>query len=213
MFPLTFPEIGADIFKLDEALHFGTLPKIYAYDNPNNKQELLESYAHLFLREVIAAEQLVRKIDPFRKFLEVSAQANAKIINHFNIARSCGVDVKTVQNYFQILEDTHLGFILEPLIPSIRERVMRHPKFYFFDRGVCMLAERRKHLSVRPYERSEERKDHANGVSTCKVKNIMESMCGFDVSSQEVSRATAALDEQLRQWITLVYSRIFVPSR
>jgi predicted AAA+ superfamily ATPase len=137
MFPLTFREIGSAVFNLDDVLHFGTLPQIYAFDSQADKQEYLESYAHLFLREEIAAEQLVRKIDPFRKFLEVAAQANAKIVNHSNIAKSCGVDVKTVQTYFQILEDTHLGFVLEPWIPSVRERVMRHPKFYFFDLGVC----------------------------------------------------------------------------
>jgi predicted AAA+ superfamily ATPase len=150
MFPLTFIEIGADVFDLNEALHFGTLPKIYAYDNPDDKQEFLESYAHLFLREEIAAEQLVRKIDPFRKFLEVAAQANAKIVNHSNIAKSCGVDVKTVQNYFHILEDTHLGFVLEPWIPSVRERVMRHPKFYFFDLGVCRALARQLDTRLNP---------------------------------------------------------------
>jgi transposase-like protein len=41
---------------------------------------------------------------------------------------------------------------------------------------------------------------YLNGVSTRRVTNIMESMCGFDISSQEVSRATAALDEQLQLW-------------
>lgn len=150
MFPLTFFEIGPEIFDLNDALHFGTLPKIYAYDNSDDKQEFLESYAHLFLREEVAAEQLVRKINPFRKFLEVAAQANAKIINHSNIAKSCGVDVKTVQNYFHILEDTHLGFVLEPWIPSVRERVMRHPKFYFFDLGVCRALARQLDTRLNP---------------------------------------------------------------
>jgi putative transposase len=43
---------------------------------------------------------------------------------------------------------------------------------------------------------------YLNGVATRKVSNIMEAMCGFEVSSQEVSRATATLDEQLLQWRT-----------
>ena len=150
MFPLTFAEIGVEQFNLSDALHFGTLPQIYSFENREEKQEYLESYAHLFLREEIAAEQIIRKIDPFRKFLEVAAQANSKIINHSNIAKACRVDSKTVQNYFQILEDTHLGFILEPWIPSVRERVMRHPKFYFFDLGVCRALARQLESRLTP---------------------------------------------------------------
>jgi predicted AAA+ superfamily ATPase len=150
MFPLTYREIGSDAFRLNDALHFGTLPKIYSYDSPIEKQEYLESYAHLFLREEIAAEQLVRKIDPFRRFLEVAAQTNAKIVNHSNIARACGIDVKTVQGYFQILEDTHIGFVLEPWIPSLRHRVMRHPKFYLFDLGVCRALSRQLESRLTP---------------------------------------------------------------
>lgn len=150
MFPLTFQEIGKDVFDLSNALHFGTLPKIFGFDSQQDKCEFLESYAHLFLREEIAAEQVVRKIDPFRKFLEVAAQANARIVSHASIARACGVDPKTVQTYFQILEDTHLGFILEPWIGSVRERVMRHPKFYFFDLGVTRALARQLETRLNP---------------------------------------------------------------
>ena len=90
-----------------------------------------------YLKEEIAAEQVVRKIDAFRGFLEVAAQSNAKLINASKIARDVGVDTKTVQTYFSILEDTHLGFVLEQFHLSARRRVMSLPKFYFFDGGVC----------------------------------------------------------------------------
>lgn len=149
MFPLTAKEMGHD-FDLDTALNFGTLPKIYQLTSDSERIDFLESYAQLFLREEIAAEQIVRKVDPFRKFLEVAAQANGKIINYSTIARITGVDVKTIQTYFQILKDTHLGFVLEPWIPSVRERVMKHPKFYFFDIGVCRSLARQLESKVIP---------------------------------------------------------------
>jgi len=43
---------------------------------------------------------------------------------------------------------------------------------------------------------------YVNGVSTRKVARITEEMCGFEVSSQEVSRASALLDEELQSWRT-----------
>jgi putative transposase len=41
---------------------------------------------------------------------------------------------------------------------------------------------------------------YVQGVSTRKVAAITEHMCGFQVSSSQVSRATAELDEQLQAW-------------
>jgi transposase-like protein len=117
--------------------------------------------------------------------------------------------------------------------------------------NAAMQFERQNHLGVGPYERSPERRDHANGyksktvatrmgkitfdvpqvrdssfypqslekglrseralklalaemyvqgVSTRKVAAITEQLCGFEVSSSQVSQATALLDEQLEAW-------------
>lgn len=41
---------------------------------------------------------------------------------------------------------------------------------------------------------------YLNGVSTRKVKRITEQLCGHQVSSSQVSRATAQLDEVLQSW-------------
>ena len=41
---------------------------------------------------------------------------------------------------------------------------------------------------------------YVKGVSTRKVTEVMEVLCGFEVSSQEVSRATELLEEQLVTW-------------
>lgn len=43
---------------------------------------------------------------------------------------------------------------------------------------------------------------YVQGVSTRKVAKITEELCGFDVSSSEVSRASKQLDEQLQLWRT-----------
>jgi len=41
---------------------------------------------------------------------------------------------------------------------------------------------------------------YVQGVSTRKVAKITEELCGFEVSSSEVSRASAKLDDQLSSW-------------
>jgi predicted AAA+ superfamily ATPase len=46
------------------------------------------------------------------------------------------VDPKIVKNYYSILQDTLLGFLLEPYHTSLRKRQKNSPKFYWFDVGV-----------------------------------------------------------------------------
>lgn len=43
---------------------------------------------------------------------------------------------------------------------------------------------------------------YVNGVSTRKVANITEELCGFEVSSEQVSRSAKLLDEELESWRT-----------
>ncbi|MFM8453523.1 MAG: ATP-binding protein, partial [Gammaproteobacteria bacterium] len=136
LFPFSYLEL-ADKFNLQEALSFGTLPKIFAFNNDAYKIKFLQSYTLTYLKEEIWAEHFVKNLDHFRRFLEVAAQSNGKIVNYSNIARDVGVDDKTVKNYFTLLEDTLLGNFLEPFNHSFRKRLKMAPKFYYFDIGVA----------------------------------------------------------------------------
>ena len=139
-----------DQFDLEEALHWGTLPRIFNLDDETEKNEFLRSYADTYLKEEIWNEQIVRKLQPFRRFLEVAAQCNGTIINYANIARDVGVDDKTIKEYFSILEDTMIGFFLEPFHNSFRKRLVGKPKFYFFDPGVVRSLSRRLSVPLIP---------------------------------------------------------------
>ncbi len=135
LFPLTARELGEQ-FSLESALAWGTLPRLSALESSADKREFLRTYAHTYLKEEITAEQVVRRLDPFRRFLIVAAQMSGQIINYSKIAREVGATTPTVQTYFEILDDTLVGFLLEPFHESIRKRQLGKPKFYFFDSGV-----------------------------------------------------------------------------
>lgn len=134
LFPLTAKELGKE-FNLDKALVQGCLPVLWqsADDEP---REFLRSYAETYLREEVAAEGLVRDIGPFSNFLDIAAANDGEIVNYSNVARECAVSVKTVQQYYQILEETFLAFRLPAWRKSARKRLVAHPRYYFFDTGV-----------------------------------------------------------------------------
>jgi len=147
--PFSLQELGAQ-FSLEETLQWGTLPRIQALSTTLEKQQFLQAYAHTYLKEEIWAEQFIRDLDPFRYFLEVAAQMNGKIINFEKISRDVGVDDKTVKRYYSILEDTLIGFFLNPFHHSFRKRTSAKPKFYFFDIGVTHALSRRLSIPLQP---------------------------------------------------------------
>lgn len=133
--PFSCFEMPAEM-TLSDYLNYGQLPKLLDYSVNQKKEYYLESYTNTYLKEEIWAEQFIRKLDPFRRFLEIAAQSSGKLINYSNIARDVGTSDQTIQKYFSILEDTLLGFFLEPYAHSFRKRLSKMPKFYFFDLGI-----------------------------------------------------------------------------
>ncbi|MDM7918277.1 MAG: ATP-binding protein, partial [Methanosarcina sp.] len=134
MFPLTSSEMG-DRFDLERALKIGTLPVLWESEN-EDPNEFLKAYTETYMKEEIAAEGIVREIGPFAQFLDIAAANDGEIVNFSNIARVCSLSSKTVQQYYQILEDTFLAFKLSAWNKSERRRLVSHPRYYFFDTGV-----------------------------------------------------------------------------
>lgn len=138
-FPLSFIEL--ENFNLLTAFNRGLIPAHYLSEY--SKLEL-KAYVENYLKEEIYAEGLVRNLSNFTRFLESVVYSNAEIVNYSNIGRDCGVDSKTVKEYYQILIDTLLGYYIYPLHKrNSRERLSLKPKFYLFDIGLSNYLARR----------------------------------------------------------------------
>ncbi len=148
LFPLVYAEVRPD-FDLDQVLQYGSLPPVYGKDR-SVKQATLSSYAEVYLREEIQQEGIVRNLGGFARFLEMAAAQSGEIVNFSGIARECLLPIKTVQSYYEILEDTLVGMRLEPWRKSLRKRLVGHPKFYFFDLGVTNAINRRLSAGLEP---------------------------------------------------------------
>ncbi|MBM4254197.1 MAG: ATP-binding protein [Deltaproteobacteria bacterium] len=134
LYPLNALEMS-DAFDLKRALELGGLPEAFL-SNRDDAREYLNSYVATYLQKEIQQEQWVKNLAPFRKFLAISAQMNGKIINKAAIAKQVGVDPTTVANYFEILEDTLIGFMLPAFSRSVRKAQRQLPKFYYVDTGI-----------------------------------------------------------------------------
>jgi len=147
LFPFTHTELK-EKFSLNKALELGTLPSVYLDDE--YAKETLKSYVRTYLEQEIKAEAQVRNLRAFVKFLDLAGSENGQLTNYSNIANDTQCDYKTVQEYYQILEDTLIGFNLPPYSGSFRKQIRKHPKFYFFDTGVQRAISKRLDLKLIP---------------------------------------------------------------
>lgn len=150
--PLCLEEIGDD-FSIEKALSYGTLPQIYNLTFENKLSDariLLRSYLTTYLHLEIQAEALVRNQPSFVRFLDVAAQSHSEIIEYSNISKDAAISASTIKEYYQILQDTLIGFYIWPFDKN--ERKKSRGKFYFFDCGIVRAIQNRLNDAPTPAE-------------------------------------------------------------
>lgn len=144
-FSLTWKELeDAKKFDLDRILRYGGLPRVYLNEDPD--QELFD-YVDVYLKEEIRMEASVRKLPEFSRFLKIASTSSGQLLNFANIASDVGgISAQTVKNYFEILDDTLLGFMLPPWRAGRSRKAVATSKHYFFDCGVANTLAGTRHL-------------------------------------------------------------------
>ncbi|MFH1282156.1 MAG: AAA family ATPase [bacterium] len=145
--PFMAVELGGR-FKLEKALKYGLLPLVVSSSEPEN---VLKSYAALYVREEVQMEGLVRNVGGFSRFLEMISFSHGSMLSISNVARDCEIERKVVEGYIHILEDLLLAFRIPVFSKRAKRATVAHPKFYYFDAGVF-----RSLRPMGPLDRSEE---------------------------------------------------------
>jgi predicted AAA+ superfamily ATPase len=132
MHPFTATELGSR-WKLAHAIRYGMLPTVWVDDDP---AEYLKAYVGTYLREEVQQEALVRNLASFARFLEAASFSQGAVLNMQAVAADSGINRKTVESHFDLLEDLLLAVRVPVFQRRAKRKVTSHPKFYFFDAGV-----------------------------------------------------------------------------
>lgn len=142
LFPLVSREI--EDFDLERMINHGGLPEIYNSDEPD---EDLTAYVDTYLREEIKAEAVTRQIAAFIEFLDACAISNGQEISYESLASDLQVSSSTLKNYFQILEDTLIGFRLKGFTETKKRKATVRAKHYLFDLGVVRILAKQQRIA------------------------------------------------------------------
>jgi len=119
---------------LEDALVLGSLPG--AFVEGAGFRTTLAAYGEVYIEEEVLREMAARNLGDYGRFLELAAIESGKPVNLTRLSQESGIALSTIRGFYSVLEDTLLGFSLGPYSGSPRARILKTPKFYFFDVGV-----------------------------------------------------------------------------
>jgi hypothetical protein len=121
-------------------IHIGAMPALYA-----DKQDI-ETYYSSYLQTYLQRDirELTRVGDElaFMRFLSSVAARTGQLLNYADISRDIGVSEPTVKQWLSILVASGIVFLLEPYHNNLLKRLVKTPKLYFIDTGLCAYLSR-----------------------------------------------------------------------
>ena len=114
----------------------GGLPEPFVDKNVERNQ-YYSSYVQSYIERDVRDFYNIEKPIQFFDFISVVAAQTGQLLNYSSIARDIGIDVKTAQTWMGVLERSALVYLLRPYSPNITKRIIKTPKMYFLDTGLC----------------------------------------------------------------------------
>jgi predicted AAA+ superfamily ATPase len=144
---ILYPLVSAEVsdFDIYKAIRYGMLPRHYLVADPWKR---LGAYIGVYLNEEIREEALARYLKTFSRFMEIAAFSNGEIVVYKNIAQDCGIDYRTVKEYFEILADTLVGYLIPSFSITKKRKSVQAPKFYYFDVGIANYLRNRCNIQL-----------------------------------------------------------------
>ena len=140
-----------DIEDLEEILYRGFYPRISHRNlNPTNAYA---DYISTYLERDIRQLELIKKLSHFQRFVKLLAGRTGQIINYNSLSNDVGISVSTIQDWLTLLEAGYIIFRLPPFFENIGKRLIKQPKFYFYDVGLASYLlgiEKKQHLESHP---------------------------------------------------------------
>jgi predicted AAA+ superfamily ATPase len=133
--PFLFSELKNEI-QIPDYLSRGGFPRsLLAVDN-GQSLEWREDFISTFLERDLL---LWSGFSPatMRKLWQMLANLNGQIVNYSLIGSSLGVSHTTVRNYVELLQSTFMLQLLQPYDSGAGKRLVKSPKVYLNDTGIC----------------------------------------------------------------------------
>lgn len=148
---------------------FGGYPRVALEINISKKVEIIEELYNSYLDKDIVGFLKIKKINSFNKLASLLSAQAGSMLNSNKLATEVGVEVATLKEYLNILENTFVISLVKPFFTNAKKELVKAPKVYFIDNGL-------RNFAISRFENLDERIDKGavfeNAVATELIKNI-----------------------------------------
>jgi hypothetical protein len=114
----------------------GSFPKM-ALSKETDRNLFFGSYVQTYLQRDIRDLARVGDEMAFLRFLRAAAARSGQLLNMAELARDADVAPNTAKNWLSILRSSGIIYLLEPYHANVTKRLIKTPKLYFTDTGLC----------------------------------------------------------------------------
>jgi hypothetical protein len=129
------------IMEVYENIWQGAFPKI-VLDRNMSRDLFYNSYVQTYLQRDVRDILKVGDLASFQKFLRTIAARTGLLLNYSDVARDVDIDHKTVKSWLSVLEASGIVYLLQPYSNNVTKRLIKTPKLYFLDTGLCSFLTR-----------------------------------------------------------------------
>ena len=125
-----------DITQVFQRIFKGSMPRMYELENIN-RDEYFESYLETYIsRDIRDLSQVADELS-FLNFIGIVAARTATNVNYETLANEAGISSPTAKQWLSILVSSGLVALIPPYSNNILKRVIKAPRMYFLDTGLC----------------------------------------------------------------------------
>lgn len=114
----------------------GAYPDV-VMQNGKNWETFYDSYVSTYIQRDVQDYLGVKNRATFLKFMQMVAARTAQLINYSDIAKDVGVSEVTIKSWMNVLQASGIVTVLQPYHKNQTSRLIKMPKLYFMDTGLC----------------------------------------------------------------------------
>ena len=127
--PMNIRQVFTRIFK-------GSMPRLYENEQVDREQ-YYESYLETYISRDIKDLSQVADETAFLNFMSVVAARTATNVNYETLAGEVGISAPTAKHWLSILVSSGIVALIQPYSNNALKRVIKAPRMYFLDTGLC----------------------------------------------------------------------------
>lgn len=138
LLPFSFHELMPEDRLLpspEENILHGFFPRMF--DKQIAPADFFPNYIQTYLERDVRTLQNIHDLNLFNRFLGLCAGRTGQLLDFTSLANDCGISVNTAKAWIAVLEASYILFLLQPYHVNFNKRIVKRPKLYFYDTGLC----------------------------------------------------------------------------